>query len=105
MIKLLSKYVSRNVLDKFYKLYIRPHFDYGYIIYHKHDPHVILDVTKRLEQTQYSASLAITGAWRGTSGQKLYDELGCEELYHIRRFRRLCHFFNLWKNHKLVNLF
>ena len=34
-----------------------------------------LDITKRLEQTQYSAALAITGAWRGTSRQKLYDEL------------------------------
>ena len=32
----------------------------------KDDPHMTLDVIKRLEQKLYSASLAIPGAWRGT---------------------------------------
>ena len=73
MIKFLSKYVSRNVFDLIYKLYVRPHLDYGDIIYHRHDPHMSLDITKRLQQTQYSAALAITGGWRGTSRQELYD--------------------------------
>ena len=54
-----------------------------------------LDVTKKLEQTQYSAALAVTGTWRGTSRQRLYDELGWEDLYSRRRYRRLCHFYNL----------
>ena len=35
-----------------------------------------LTFTQRLEQTQYSAALAVTGAWRGTNRQRLYDELG-----------------------------
>ena len=35
MMKHLSRYVSRDVLIQLYKLYIRPHFDYGDIIYHK----------------------------------------------------------------------
>ena len=87
MIKFLSKYVSRNVFDQIYKLYIRPHFDYGDIIYNKHDSHMILDIKKRLEQIQCSAALAITGALRGTSGQRFYDELGWEDLYHRRWFR------------------
>ena len=35
LIKYLSTYVSREVLDQVYKLYIRPHLDYGDIIYHR----------------------------------------------------------------------
>ena len=40
MIRHLSKYVSRDVLDQIYKLYVRPHLDYGDIIYHRDDPHM-----------------------------------------------------------------
>ena len=29
-------------------------------------------ITKRLEFTQYSAALAVTGAWRGTNTDRLY---------------------------------
>ena len=32
LIKYLSKYVFREVLDQVYRLYIRPHLDYGDII-------------------------------------------------------------------------
>ena len=66
MIRYLFKYVSRDVLDQIYKLYVRPHLDYGDIIYHKYDPQMHLNFTQRLERTQYSAALAVTGAWRGT---------------------------------------
>ena len=59
MIKYLSKYVSRDVLDQVYKLYVRPHLDYGDIVYHRHDPEMMLSLTKRIEQTQYSAALAV----------------------------------------------
>ena len=82
-------------LNQVYKLYVRPHLDYGDIIYHKYDPDMKLDLTKKLEQTQYSAALAVTGTWRGTSRRRLYDELGWEDLYSRRRYRRLCHFYNL----------
>ena len=84
MIRYLSKYVSRDVLDQIYKLYVRPHLDYGDIIYHRDDPHMQLNFTQRLEQTQYSAALAVTGAWRGIRRQRLYDELGWEPFYHRR---------------------
>ena len=97
MIRYLSKYVSRNVLDQIYKLYVRPHLDYGDIIYHRYDPEMQSHFTQALEQTQYSAALAVTGAWRGTSRQRLYNELGWESLYDRRWYRRLCHFFVLKK--------
>ena len=99
MIRYLSKYISRNVLDQIYKLYVRPHLDYGDIIYHRYDPEMQSHFTRTLEQTQYSAALAVTGAWRGTSRQRLYKELGWESLYDRRWYRRLCHFFALKKQH------
>ena len=72
----LTKYVSRHVLNQIYKLYARSQLDYGDIVYEKYDPEMRQDCTKRLEQTQYSAALAVTGAWRGTGRQRLLDELG-----------------------------
>ena len=62
----LSKYVTRDVLDQIYKLYVRPHLDYGDIIYHKVDLELSLDFTEKIEATQYSAALTVSGAWRGT---------------------------------------
>ena len=84
IIRFLSKYVSRDVLDQIYKLYVRPHLDYSDIIYHKYDPEIKLDFTKKLESTQYSAALAVSGAWCETNTDKLYEELGWEILYYRR---------------------
>ena len=94
MMKHLSRYVSRDVLIQLYKLCVRPHLDYGDMIYHKYDPSGRLNFTNKLEQTQYAAALAATGAWKGTSRDKLYKELGWETLYDRRWFRRLCHLLN-----------
>ena len=88
---------SLCILDQIYKLYVRPHLDYGDIIYHKYDPEMRLNFTQRLGQTQYCAALAVAGAWRGTSRERLYRELGWEDLYQRRWYRRLCHFYNLLK--------
>ena len=63
---------SRNHTEDVNKFF---HLDYG-DIYHKHDPDLKLDFIKKLESTQYSAALALSGAWHETSRQKLYDELG-----------------------------
>ena len=41
MRRYLSKYVSRNIFDQIYKLYVRPHLDYGDLIYHKYDPECV----------------------------------------------------------------
>ena len=71
IIPYLSKYVSQGVVDRIYKLYLRPHLYYDDIIYHKYDPELKLDFTKKLESIQYSAALAVTGAWRGTNTDRL----------------------------------
>ena len=69
----LSKYISRDVLDQMYKLYVRPHLDHGDTIYHKYDPEYTLELTKKLESTQYSAALAVSGSWRGTNKDRLLE--------------------------------
>ena len=49
MIKCVSKYVCREVFEQIYKLYVRPHLDYGDITYHKHDPEMHLHFTQKLQ--------------------------------------------------------
>ena len=88
-----------------YKLYVRPHLEYGDIIHHKVDPELSLDSTKKLEATQYSAALVVSCAWRGTSKCKLYKELGWENLYHRRWYRRLTHFFKLKQSRSPLYLY
>ena len=105
IIRFLSKYVARDVLDQIYKLYVRPHLDYGDIIYHKYDSEFKLDLTKRLESTQYSAALAVSGAWRGTNTDKIYEELGWEILYYRRWYRRLCQFYKLQNDQRPLYLY
>ena len=38
IIRFLSKYVLRDILDQICKLNVRLHLDYDDIIYHKYDP-------------------------------------------------------------------
>ena len=52
----------------------------------------------KLESVQYNTALAITGAIRGSSREKLYQELGLESLKLRRWYRKLCLFFKLKKN-------
>ena len=105
IIRFLSKYASRDVLDQIFKLYVRPNLDYGDIIYHRHDPKFKLEFTKKLESIQYSAALAVSGAWRGTNTDKLYKELGWGILYYRRWYRRLCHFYKLRNNQRPLYLY
>ena len=37
---------------------------------------ILTNQMEKLESVQYSAALAVTGAWKGTSREKLYNELG-----------------------------
>ena len=90
----LSKYVSRNVLYQMYKLYVRPHIDYGNVIYHNQS----MPLSRKLESTQYKAALAVSGAWKGTNNDRLLEELGWETLSNRRWYRRLCLFYKIINN-------
>ena len=72
-----------------YKSFVRPHLDYGDIIY---DQPQNDSFCNKLESIQYNAALAITGANWGTSETKLYKWFGLEFLKSRRWFRRLCTF-------------
>ena len=54
---------------------------------------------------QYNACLALSGAIRGSSREKLYHELGLESLQRRRWYRKLCLFYKIFKEKKPVYLF
>ncbi len=105
LLKYLSKYLPRHTLNELYKVYVRPHLDYGDVIYHipakfcEFSQNITLpSLMEKLESVQYSAALAVTGTWRGTSRDKLYAELGWESLNYRRWSRRLTLFYKIMKN-------
>ena len=51
-----------------------------------------------LERIQYQGALDITGTWKGTILNKIYDELGWESLIDRRWSRRLFHFYRIQNN-------
>ena len=77
VIKRLYNYLPRGSLLTIYKSYIRPHLDYGDVIYDQ--PHND-SFCRMIESVQYNAALAITGAIKGSSRERLYQELGLESL-------------------------
>ena len=91
ILKFLSKYVPKDILNLSYKLYVRPHLDYGDVIYHNQRA----DLMEYLEQVQYKAALVVSGCWQGTSRERLYRELGWEHLSDRRWFRRLTIFYKI----------
>ena len=56
---------------------MRPHHDCGDVIY---DQHYNNSFHQKLESIQYNAALAITGAIKVPSREKLYQELSLESL-------------------------
>ena len=60
---------------------------------------------QKLETIQYNAALAITGAIRGTSTERLYQELGLEYLQSRRWLRRLCLFYKIYKSKSPLYLY
>ena len=105
LLKYLSKYLPRHTLNEIYKLYVRPHLDYGDVIYHIpakvcefSGNFVLPNLMEKLESVQYSAALAVIGTWRGTSREKLYIDLGWESLSSRRWSRRLTLFYKFLNN-------
>ena len=78
----LQNFLPRTTLITIYKAFVRPHLDYGDILY---DQAFNSSFHDRLESVQYNTCLALTEAIRGTSKEKLYQELGLESL-RLRRW-------------------
>ena len=92
MITRLYTYLPRHTFINIYKAFVRPHSDYGDIIY---DNPINESFCNKIESVQYNATLAITKAIRGPSREKLYQELGFEYLTDRRYCRRLCFFYKI----------
>ena len=102
VLRKLRFFVPRTSLLTIYKSFIRSHLDYADVIY---DQPNNASFSEKIESIQYNAALAITGAIRGTSKEKLYQELGLEYLSSRRRFRRLCLFYKINSTNKPAYLF
>ena len=81
---------------------IHPHFDYGDLIY---DQSYNDSFHAKLESYQYKAALVMTGTVKGSSTEKLYQELGIEDLRSRRWFRKLCLFYKIIKSESPPYLF
>ena len=98
----LNNILPCSALLTMYRSFVRPHLDYGDVIYDQPENE---SFSSKIESVQYNASLAITGATRGTSQEKLYQESGLESLRSRRWLRRMCFFYKLIKTQKPLYLF
>ena len=102
IIRKLQNALPRSVLLSICKSFIRPHLDYGDIIYDKafNEPY-----HARLESLQYIATLAITRAIRESSTEKSYEELGLESLKSRCWCRKMSYLCKVLKSESPSDLF
>ena len=104
-VRLIRKFRSvlpRPALKTIYKAFVRPYLDYGDVIY---DEGYNEAFHKILESIQYNAWLALSRAIRGSSREKLYQELDLESLQRRRWYRKLSLFYKIFKERKPVYFF
>ena len=87
LLRKLNLSLPRSALLIIYKSFIRPHLDYGDIVYDQPNK---LSLYEKIESLQYNAVLAITGAIKDSSKEKFYQELGFESLKDRQLMRKLC---------------
>ena len=93
--------LPRQALVTIYKAFVRSYLDYGDV----YDQAFNNSFLAKIESIQYNAYLAITGATRGTSREKIYQELDLESLQLRRWYRKLYLFYKLFKNEHPKYLF
>ena len=99
LLRKLHNFLPRNALITIYKAFIRPHLDYGDILY---DQPYNMSFHQKLESIH--ACLAITGGIRGTSKEKLYQDIGLQSLQLRRWYRKLGMFYKIFKSKNLQHL-
>ena len=85
----MSLPLPRSSLLTIYKSFVRPHLDYGDVIYDQPNNSRSSD---KIESVQY---IAITGPITGTLKEKLYQELGIESLKDRRWSRRMSYLYKI----------
>ena len=87
LLRRLQPILPRKSLMIIYKSFIRTHLDYGDFIY-DHQPNVL--VSNKIQSVHYNVALAITGAIKSSSLDKLFHQLELEYLQQRRWMRILC---------------
>ena len=94
LLRKLNNCLPRSSLITIYKSFGRPHLDYGDVIFDKAYNN---SFQQRIESLQYKASLAITGAIKGSSTERLFQKVGVESLQNRRWFRKVSVFYKIVK--------
>ena len=94
--------IPRSSLLTICKTFIRIQLDFADVIY---DQACNSSFHEKLESIQYNACLEITGAIRGTSSEKLYQELALKSLKSRSWFRKLRHFYKVLNEKSPLHLF
>ena len=102
VIRKLQNVLPRSALLTIYKSFIRPHLDYGDIIY---DKAFNESFHAKLESLHYNATLAITGAMKGSSIEQIYEELGLESLKPRLWCRKMSFLYKVLKSESPSYLF
>ena len=102
IIRKLQNVLPRPALLTIFRSFIRPHLNYGDVIY---DKTYNESFHAKLESLQYNASLAITGAIKGSSTEIIYEELGLETLKSRRCYRKMSFLYKVLKNESPSYLF
>ena len=102
IIRKLQNVLPQSALLTIYKSLIRPHLDYGDIIYNKTFNE---SFQAKLESLQYNATLTITGAIKGSSTEKISEKLGLESLKSGRWYRKMSFLYKVLKSESLSYLF
>ena len=72
VMKQIKKWVDMKTLENVYKLYVRPHLEYGDLVFDSHDMNKPMifnllnpkdDISKEIESIQYQAARIVSGAW------------------------------------------
>ena len=95
LLRKLQNALPKPSLLAIYKSFIRPHLYYGDIIY---DQAHNASFQQIVESFQHNPALAITGAIRATSKEKVFEELSLESMQHRRWCRKLCCFYKILKD-------
>ena len=95
LLRKLQNLLSRSALITIYKAFVRQHHDYGDILF---DQTYNSSFDEKLDSIQYNTCLALAGAIRDPSKEKIYQEFGFDSFRVCRWYRKLCLFYKVLNN-------
>ena len=102
LLRKFQQILPRQPLVATYKSFIHPGLDYGDIVY---DWALNKSFHKNVKSIQYKIPIAITGTIRGTSSEKLFQELGLQSLKLRLWLEKLCLFYKMFHKKSPLHLF